>query len=78
MDDGTVVNVTLPGHPLFPGYVVRTVKSTGGGAVVDNYGEGTGSLQKPGGTFAKGINGVWNGQTQDLIDKLPKKCGCTK
>ncbi|MFZ5492579.1 MAG: RHS repeat-associated core domain-containing protein [Pseudomonadota bacterium] len=33
-----IVNVTIPGHPLFPGYVARTVD----GGVANNFGEGTG------------------------------------
>jgi hypothetical protein len=68
-----VVNVTLPGHPLFPGYVVRTVS----GGQVNNYGEGTGSLQGPFSAkigLAGKINGVWTGQTQGIINS----CTCKK
>lgn len=66
-----VVNVTMPGHPLFPGYVIRTVN----GGMVSNYGEGAGILQGPLSQelgVAGQINGVWNGQTQGIIDE----CGC--
>ncbi|HNP65890.1 MAG TPA: hypothetical protein PKH39_18310 [Woeseiaceae bacterium] len=63
-----VVNVTLPGHPLHPGYVVRTIN----GSQVNNYGEGTGFLQGPYSPVAGQINGVWNNQTQGIIDN----CGC--
>lgn len=65
---GTVVNVTLPGHPLFPGYVARNVS----GGNVNNFGEGMGSLQRPGGLFADDINNVWYGLTDDAI----KACTC--
>jgi len=66
-----VVNVTLPGHPLHPGYVARSIS----GSQVNNYGEGTGGLQGPVSQFfgiAGQINGVWNGQTQGIIGN----CGC--
>jgi RHS repeat-associated protein len=66
-----VVNVTLPGHPLFPGYVLRTIN----GSQVVNYGEGAGALQGPLSQalgIAGQINGVWNGQTTGIV----KNCGC--
>lgn len=63
-----VVNVTLPGHPLFPGYVARDVN----GGVVNNFGEGTGWLQGPNSPFADPINNVWYGLTDDAI----KACSC--
>ena len=63
-----VVNVTMPGHPLFPGYVARIA----GQGHVDNYGERTSPLQAPGALFADAINNVWLGQTR----KAAKQCGC--
>jgi len=63
-----VVNVTLPGHPLFPGYVARDVN----GGVVNNFGEGTGWLQGPNSPFSDPINNVWYGLTDDAI----KACSC--
>jgi len=63
-----VVNVTLPGHPLFPGYVAREVC----GGVVHNFGEGTSSLQSPSSPFANDINNVWIQQTQNLINNVSK------
>jgi hypothetical protein len=67
--------VTLPGHVLFPGYVVRVVEQTPTGVVVRNFGEGMGYLQEGGNllkdTVAEWINGVWVSQTQGLIDALP-------
>ena len=66
-----VVNVTLPHHPLFPGYVLRIIN----GSKVVNYGEGAGALQGPlsqATGIAGLINGAWNGQTQGII----QKCGC--
>ncbi len=63
-----VVNVTLPGHPLHPGYVARTVS----GNQVNNQGEGAAYLQGPYSPIADIINGVWNGQTNGIINS----CGC--
>jgi len=61
-----VVNVTLPGHQLFPGIVVRQVDQTSNGTVINNYGEGTSTWQSPntflGKEFGSDINGVWAGQ----------------
>ena len=37
-----VVNVTEPGHPLHPGYVVRSVSPSDGGPTIQNEGEGVG------------------------------------
>ncbi len=60
-----VVNVTMPGHPLFPGYVARTVDSSG---MINNFGEGTGGLQSSYSPFARPINNVWQGLTDDAIN----------
>ena len=65
-----VVNVTLPGHPLHPGYVARTI----GDKKVNNYGEGLGRLQKESWPTAKRINGVWIGQTKGIINS----CTCSQ
>jgi RHS repeat-associated protein len=70
-----VVNVTQPGHGLWPGYVARTVSPVaGGGSVVNNYGEGIGALQSPNSPVANQINNVWSQQTKGLA----KHCGCSK
>jgi RHS repeat-associated protein len=66
------VNVTQPGHPLFPGYVARGIS----GGVVHNYGEGAGALQGPYSPVANAINSVWNNQTQGIINGSKQKCGC--
>jgi hypothetical protein len=66
-----IVNVTMPGHPLFPGYVARTVDSSG---LINNYGEGSGALQSSYSPFARPINNVWQGLTDDAI----KHCSCQK
>ena len=63
-----VVNVTMPGHPLFPGYVARTVDN----GIANNFGEGAGILQDPYSPFAQKINGVWYGLTDDAI----QACSC--
>lgn len=67
-----VVNVTQPGHPLFPGYVARTIN----GGSVNNFGEGAGWLQGPNSPFAGQINNVWQAQTQGIINNSAQRCGC--
>ncbi|WP_434212832.1 RHS repeat domain-containing protein [[Pseudomonas] boreopolis] len=67
-----VVNVTLPGHPLFPGYVARLVTVENGAAVVHNFGEGTGWLQSQESTlranFADAMfNNVWYPHSEQNI-----------
>jgi RHS repeat-associated protein len=69
-----IVNVTLPGHPLFPGYVARTVGQNGSDTVVHNYGEGTAALQNPWNPLSGPIDNVWEGQTRDLAGG----CGCQR
>ena len=77
-----VVNVTLPGHPLGNGVVVRdTVANANGTSTIRNYGEGNGRLQAPGSWVAPAINGVWKGQVppvpfnaQDRILNNPNFC----
>ena len=65
-----VVNVTQPGHPLHPGYVARTIV----GSEVNNFGEGLGRLQAWYSPAAPFINGVWNGQTEGIINN----CECSQ
>lgn len=65
-----VVNVTMPDHPLHPGYVARDISN----GVVNNRGEGGGFLQSDYSLVKGPINGVWDAQTGGLI----KNCGCTK
>jgi len=67
-----IVNVTMPGHPLFPGYVARTVESGPSNNQLNNYGEGTGWRQADWSPFARPINNVWQWLSDDAI----KACGC--
>ena len=69
--NAVTVNVTQPGHPLFPGYVARIVQTQGGQAVVHNVGEGTGWLQSKSSPFADTINSVWIDQTQKVLNSVP-------
>jgi hypothetical protein len=68
--DPIVVNVTLKGHPLYPGYVVRHA-TTGpdGHTILNNEGVGAGWLQSS--SSPRGvrnfINNQWGGQSQDII-----------
>jgi len=69
--DTMVVNVTQPGHPLFPGYVAReTDRDANGNITVHNYGEGTGALQSHYSPFAGTIDDVWKLQTQTIINNI--------
>ena len=65
-----VLNVTLPGHPLFPGVVARYVSTMADGAtMVNNVGEGSSQLQAiP--LLSDVINGQWTSQTQGIIDGI--------
>lgn len=69
-----VVNVTLPGHPLESGIVVRqpTVDANGN-TTIQNWGEGTSKLQAPGSLTAEPINSVWTEQKQGT----PSPTGCS-
>lgn len=67
-DGSVVVNVTLPGHPLHPGYVARDVSN----GQVNNRGEGTSFWQARFNPASGVINGVWNGQTGSIVSS----CGC--
>jgi hypothetical protein len=67
-----VVNVTEPGHPLHPGYVVRYVTPSDGGPTIQNEGEGAGFLQgslsqlTP---LAGLINSAWKDLYRDHLDR---------
>ena len=67
-----VVNVTEPGHPLYPGVVIRSVTESPSGATIWNEGTGRGRLQGPDGpAFVRnwGNNWVWDGQAQEILDR---------
>ncbi len=66
-----IVNVTMPNHPLFPGYVARVNDSNG---AINNFGEGMGALQGPYSPFARPINNIWQNMTDDAINA----CTCRK
>jgi RHS repeat-associated protein len=68
-----VVNVTLPGHPLLPGYVARTVQSGTNNNQLNNYGEGAGLPQNPLIPILPGfIDNAW----QQANDAAYKACSC--
>jgi RHS repeat-associated protein len=74
--DEVVVNVTQPGHILFPGYVVRVITpGSAGGLTVDNYGEGW-ALDQSNWLLGGGFSLIWYVQTYGLIKQLPESCGC--
>src|SRR5438309_11889075 len=64
-----VVNVTLKGHPLYPGYVVRyTTLGPDGHTILNNEGVGAGLWQSNSSPdwFRNFINNQWIGQSQDI------------
>jgi hypothetical protein len=65
-----VINVTEPGHPLFPGYVARYIVRTDSGFYIANEGEGLGPYQTPGAIAEGYINGIWKGQSRGIIKGL--------
>jgi RHS repeat-associated protein len=68
-----VVNVTMPGHPLQSGIVVREATQAGSSTSIQTWGEGTAGLQAPGAFFANDINGVWKNETPW---SAPNPTGC--
>jgi hypothetical protein len=67
-----VVNVTEPGHPLYPGVVIRYVTESPSGATIWNEGTGRGWLQGPDGPAVvrdRGNNWVWRGQAREILDR---------
>ncbi|PNS09106.1 hypothetical protein Lysil_0735 [Lysobacter silvestris] len=67
-----VVNVTLPGHPLESGIVVRqATQGANGTTSIQNWGEGTAPLQAPGTRTAGPINSVWGHQTPPTPPPTP-------
>lgn len=70
-----VVNVTMPGHPLGSGIVVREATQSGNGATsIQSWGEGTASLQAPGSLFGKDIDNVWQ---YEGPPSAPNPTGCS-
>lgn len=77
-----VVNVTQPGHQLWPGYTARVTGSENGRTYIRTYGEGLGVLQsddawdfwnRPPRSY---INGTWYGNQQRIVDEAKARCGC--
>jgi hypothetical protein len=65
-----VVNVTEPGHPLYPGVVIRYVTESPSGPIIRNEGTGLGWLQGPDGPARGAFNNqVWDGQAQEILDE---------
>jgi RHS repeat-associated protein len=68
-----IVNVTQPGHPLFPGYVARTVDGGPNGSnVMNNFGEGTAFKQSGYNPLNSLINNVWQVANDAAFDA----CSC--
>lgn len=71
-----VVNVTLEGHRLQSGIVVRQVDAgPNGTSTIQNWGEGNSELQRPGAPFAGAINSVWRLQTPPASTP-PERLNC--
>ena len=67
-----IVNVTMPGHPLFPGYVARTVQVGPNSNQLNNYGEGLAWKQSGWNPLNSLINNVW----QRANDEAYRACSC--
>lgn len=66
-----VVNVTLDGHTLYPGYVARyATTDLTGRTILINEGEGTSFLQSNRSVLANPIAKQWNTQSQDIIQRI--------
>lgn len=69
-----IVNVTQPGHPLFPGYVERGVSTaTVDGhnyAIIYSVGEGLSAKQASWSPLAKPIDNVWVQNSQQIFDSV--------
>ena len=71
-----VVNVTMAGHPLDPGYVVRyPTTNANGQTILNNEGEGAGLLQSPSSPVAGIINNQWQSQSQGIINNINSSGG---
>lgn len=70
-----VVNVTLPGHPLFPGYVARNAIGEGNEVTINNYGEGSGFLQND---LVPFNDWLINDEFYTQSDKAAEACSCGK
>jgi hypothetical protein len=69
-----ILNVTLPGHPLFPGTVARFVSGSIGNYTVNNVGEGTAGIENGESRIAEFIfNDIWKKQTNTILQKLSVK-----
>jgi hypothetical protein len=69
-----IVNVTQPGHPLYPGVVIRYEAASPSGPTIQNEGTGVSGLQKPTWWLLQRSNDfltdhVWRGQSEDIINE---------
>jgi hypothetical protein len=64
-----VMNVTEPGHALYPGYIARYVTPSDEGSTIQNEGEGLGYYQAPERPkwMRDMINNVWQEQSDAII-----------
>lgn len=66
-----VMNVTQPGHPLFPGVVARYTSGTLGNYTVNNVGEGTAAIESGFNPIAAPIyTNTWTEQTNSILNGL--------
>src|SRR5262249_9080542 len=68
-----VVNVTEPGHPLYPGVIMRYETTSPSGATIQNEGTGLGRVQGPSSFVPEWVRNwlndyVWRSQTEDIIN----------
>lgn len=66
-----VLNVTRPGHPLFPGVVARYTSGSPGNYTVNNVGEGTAKMESGWNPVAQPLyNRAWTDQTNSILSNL--------
>jgi len=70
--NGNVFNVTLPGHPLFPGVVAfKNVTNPNGSITMHAIGEGAGILQDPGEPTAAPLDNIWIPHLRGIDESTP-------
>ena len=70
-----VMNVTEPGHTLYPGYVARYVTPSDEGSTIQNEGEGLGYWQAPErpGWMRDWINNLWQDQSDAIVRRAQEQ-----
>jgi hypothetical protein len=73
-----VVNVTQPGHPLYPGVVVRYATPSPSGTTIQNEGTGTARKQGPRSSFPEWFRNfandwAWRGLSEETASRSRRR-----